>query len=53
MDQETSQTYKQLQELLGPFAASQLDSTIGLALTKTRAISAASIARDLPRKTHS
>ncbi|KAJ0145138.1 Epsin-1 [Fusarium oxysporum f. sp. albedinis] len=52
MDQETSQTYKQLQELLGPFAASQLDLTIGLALTKTRAISAASIARDLPRKTH-
>ncbi|KAL9563894.1 hypothetical protein ACKAV7_011929 [Fusarium commune] len=53
MEQETSQTYKKLQELLGPFAASQLDSTIGLALTKTRAISAASIARDLPRKTHS
>ncbi|RKK66273.1 hypothetical protein BFJ69_g15553 [Fusarium oxysporum] len=52
MEQETSQTYKKLQELLGPFAASQLDSTIGLALTKTRAISAASIARDLPRKTH-
>jgi hypothetical protein len=53
MDQEASQTYKQLQELLGLFAASQLDSTIGLALTKTRATSAASIARDLPRKTHS
>ncbi|EMT66827.1 hypothetical protein FOC4_g10000107 [Fusarium odoratissimum] len=53
MDQETSQTYKKLQELLGPFAASQLDSTIGLTLTKTRAISAASIARDLPRRTHS
>jgi hypothetical protein len=53
MDQETSQTYKKLQELLGPFAASQLDSTIGLALTKTRAILAASIARDLPRRTYS
>ncbi|EGU72566.1 hypothetical protein FOXB_16925 [Fusarium oxysporum f. sp. conglutinans Fo5176] len=53
MDQETSQTYKKLQELLGPFAASQLDLTIGLALTKTKAISAASIARDLPRRTHS
>ncbi|KAJ0133614.1 hypothetical protein HZ326_21771 [Fusarium oxysporum f. sp. albedinis] len=53
IDQETSQTYKKLQELLGPFAASQLDLTIGLALTKTKAISAASIARDLPRRTHS
>ncbi|KAJ4266602.1 hypothetical protein NW764_015373, partial [Fusarium oxysporum] len=53
MDQETSQTYKKLQELLGPFAALQLDLTIGLTLTKTRAISAASIARDLPRRTHS
>ncbi|KAH7187648.1 hypothetical protein BKA60DRAFT_666349 [Fusarium oxysporum] len=53
MLQEASQTYKKLQELLGPFAASQLDLPIGLALTKTRAISAASIARDLPRRTHS
>jgi hypothetical protein len=53
MDLETSQTYKKLQELLGPFAASQLDSAIGLALTKTRATSAVSIARDLPRRTHS
>ncbi|KAF9772960.1 hypothetical protein IL306_009287, partial [Fusarium sp. DS 682] len=53
MDQETSQTYKKLQELIGPLGASQLDSAIGLALTKTRAISATSIARDLPRKTHS
>ncbi|EXM14621.1 hypothetical protein FOTG_16990 [Fusarium oxysporum f. sp. vasinfectum 25433] len=44
IDQETSQTYKKLQELLGPFAASQLDSTISLTLTKTKAILAASIA---------
>jgi hypothetical protein len=51
VERETSQTYKQLQGLLGPFSASQLDSAIALALTKTRATSAASIARDLPRKT--
>jgi hypothetical protein len=51
MERETSQTYKQLQGLLGPFAASQLDSAITLVLTNTRATSAASIARDLPRKT--
>jgi hypothetical protein len=48
MDLETAQTYKKLQDLVSPIAASQLDASIGLALMKTRATSAASIARDTP-----
>jgi hypothetical protein len=46
LDLETAKTYRKLQELIGPTAAAQLDSSIGLTLMRTRAISAASIARD-------
>ncbi|SPJ92428.1 uncharacterized protein FTOL_13714 [Fusarium torulosum] len=49
MDLETSKTYQKLQDLIGPWAANQLDQAIGLALTRTRATSAASIARDPPK----
>ena len=48
MEKETAKTYKGLQELVGPIAASWLDSSIGLTLTKTRAFSAASIAKENP-----
>ncbi|TXB98911.1 hypothetical protein FocTR4_00012312 [Fusarium oxysporum f. sp. cubense] len=48
MDLETAKTYKKLQQLVGPLAAAQLDATIGLTLTRTRAISAASIAKEIP-----
>lgn len=48
MEKETAKTYKGLQELVGPTAASWLDSSIGLTLTKTRAFSAASIAKENP-----
>jgi hypothetical protein len=43
MDKETSKTYKSLRGLIGLTAAGWLDSSIALALTKTRAISAVSI----------
>jgi hypothetical protein len=46
MDLETAKTYKKLQDLIGSVTAAQLDSSIGLTLPKTRAISASSIARD-------
>ena len=46
MDLETAKTYRKLQDLIGPLAANQLDSSISLALMRTRATSAASIARD-------
>jgi hypothetical protein len=39
MEKDSAQAYKQLQHFLGPWAASHLDTSIGLALTKTRAIS--------------
>ncbi|SCN66052.1 uncharacterized protein FFB20_02058 [Fusarium fujikuroi] len=48
MDLETAKTYKKLQQLIGPLAAAQLDATIGLTLTRTRAFSAASIAKEIP-----
>ncbi|EEU34804.1 uncharacterized protein NECHADRAFT_39649, partial [Fusarium vanettenii 77-13-4] len=48
MDLETAKTYQKLQDLIGPFAANQLDSSISLALMRTSATSAASIARDTP-----
>ena len=48
MELETAKTYKKLQQLIGPLAAAQLDATIGLTLTRTRAISAASIAKEIP-----
>jgi len=48
MNLETAKTYKKLQQLVGPLAAAQLDATIGLTLTRTRAISAASIAKEIP-----
>jgi hypothetical protein len=49
MELETAKTYKKLQDLIGPIASAQLDSSIGLTLTKTRAISAASISKDIPK----
>lgn len=48
MEKETAKTYKGLQQLIGPVAASWLDSSIGLILTKTRAVSAVSIVRENP-----
>jgi len=49
MELETAKTYKKLQDLIGPIASAQLDSSIGLTLTRTRATSAASISKDIPR----
>jgi hypothetical protein len=49
MEKETAKAYKELQQLLSPVAASWLDASIALALTKTRASSAASIARESPK----
>ena len=46
MDLKTAKTYQKLQDLISPLAANQLDSSISLALMRTRATSAASIARD-------
>jgi hypothetical protein len=46
---QTAQTYKGLQKLIGPTSASWLDSSIGLILTRTRAFSAISIAKELPQ----
>jgi hypothetical protein len=46
---ESAQTYKGLQALIGPTAASWLDSSIGLILTKSRAFSAISIAKEMPQ----
>jgi hypothetical protein len=48
MDLETAKTYRKLQDLIGLVAAAQLDSSIGITLTRTRAVSAASISRDTP-----
>ena len=49
MEKETVRAYKSLQKLLGPTVASWLDSTLGITLAKTRAVSAVSISRDRPR----
>ncbi|CAF3556135.1 hypothetical protein ACHAO7_010138 [Fusarium culmorum] len=38
MDLETAKTYRKLQDLTGPVASAQLDSSIGLTLMRTRAI---------------
>jgi hypothetical protein len=51
MEKDTAKTYKGLQKLLGPSSAKWLDTTIALALTQARALSAASIARSSPRRT--
>jgi len=51
MEKETAKAYKEIQLLAGPTAASWLDISIGLILTKIRAFSAASIARDYPSLT--
>lgn len=45
---ETAKTYKKPQELLGPAVTAQLDSSIGLILMRTQAISAVSIAKNVP-----
>jgi hypothetical protein len=47
MNLETAKTYQKLQKHVGPFAANQLDASIGLALMGTRTSSAASLARDI------
>ena len=49
MEPTTAKAYKELQHLLTPSIASWLDTMVGLALVKTRAISAASIATETPR----
>lgn len=49
MEKETAQAYKALQHLIGPVAANWLDTQISYTLAKTRAVSAASIARSVPR----
>jgi hypothetical protein len=49
MDKDSAQAYKKLQGLLSPAAASWLDSTIALTLTKARAFSANSIRGTKPR----
>jgi hypothetical protein len=48
MDLETAKAYRKLQDLIGPVAASKLDSSIGLALMRTRSTAAASISQDIP-----
>ncbi|KAB5581299.1 hypothetical protein GE09DRAFT_948992, partial [Coniochaeta sp. 2T2.1] len=50
MEKETAQAYKALQRLLNPAVVRWLDSSLGLTLTKTRAFSASSIARDTPAR---
>ena len=49
LEKESAQAYKNLQKTVGPTAASWLDSSISLALLRTQASSAASIARAKPR----
>ena len=49
MELDTAKTYKELQGLAGP-AAAWLDVTIALAPTKTRALSAVSIAATAPTR---
>jgi hypothetical protein len=45
---ESAQSYKQIQSLVGPFIANEMDIAIGVTLAKSRAISAASVANKLP-----
>ena len=45
MDKETAEAYKAIQTSIGPTAASWLDTSISLALLRTRAGSAIFIAR--------
>jgi hypothetical protein len=49
MEKETAKAYKSLQKLLGPIASSWLDTSLGVILAKTRAVSAVSISHDNPR----
>ena len=44
MAKESAKSYKQLQEIVGPSVAYQLDVAVGLTLTKQRAYAASSIA---------
>jgi hypothetical protein len=48
MEKSTVDFYKELQRLVGT-GASWLDTAIALTLTKTKALLAVSIARDVPR----
>ncbi|KAK5989589.1 Reverse transcriptase [Cladobotryum mycophilum] len=48
-EKEASKHYKELQKAAGPTAATWMDNQIGLILAKTRAQSALSIAKDIPR----
>jgi len=45
MQKDTAKTYKALQRLVGPAAASWMDTSVALTLLKTRAHAAASITR--------
>jgi len=50
MEKDTAKSYKAIQKLVGPTAASYMDTSIGLALTRSRALAAAFIARLTPRR---
>ena len=50
MEKDTAQAYKAIQKLLGPIRARWLDTWVALELTKARAASANSIARDIVRR---
>ncbi|TLD07926.1 hypothetical protein PspLS_12179 [Pyricularia sp. CBS 133598] len=50
MEKSTAQAYKQLQKLIGPVASHWLDTSISLALLRSRTTAAISIAKDLPRR---
>ena len=50
MEKDTAQAYKAIQKLLGPIRARWLDNWVALELTKARAASATSIARDSVRR---
>ena len=50
MEKNTAQAYKAIQKLLGPIRARWLDTWVALELTKARAASANSIARDIVRR---
>ncbi|KAI7908474.1 reverse transcriptase [Pyricularia oryzae] len=50
MEKSTAQAYKQLQKLIGPVASHWLDTSISLALLRSRTTAAISITKDLPRR---
>lgn len=50
MEKSTAQAYKQLQKLIGPVASHWLDTSISLALLRSRTTAAISITKDLPQR---